>query len=546
MNRADNSALIGSIIKQDLLMNPSLRPEFPYRIPRESDYDFQDLFVLDLANNHQGDVAHGRRVIQECGAVVKAHGVRGMFKFQFRDLDTLVHLSHQKKSDNKHIPRFLGTRLSRSDFQTLFNEVRAQKLLAACTPFDENSVTLIKEMGFDVLKIASCSATDWPLLERAAESGLPVIFSTGGLTWEDIDNVCSFFEHRHVCYAIMHCVSIYPTPDEHFQLNQIDLLKRRYPGVTIGFSTHEKPEEILMGQLATAKGAAMFERHVGVATDKIVLNAYSATPAQLEQWFAAIKRAKIICGVKERGPAQAVELESLQSLKRGVYARRDLPAGEELKPEDVYFAMPMLDGQLSSGEFQAGTKARTALSPDAPLLLNQMEAPRQPVEQIFYRSIHEAKGLLNEARIALGSSFSVEFSHHYGLERFREVGAIIIDCVNRSYCKKLVIQVPGQRHPAHYHKRKEETFQVLHGILDMEVDGQPYRLYPGQTILIQQGVWHRFTTPTGVIFEEISTTHIRGDSYYEDKIINSTPLEQRKTKVENWGRYQLGPSVGSR
>jgi N-acetylneuraminate synthase len=161
------------------------------------------------------------------------------------------------------------------------------------------------------------------------------------------------------------------------------------------------------------------------------------------------------------------------------------------------------------------------------------------VEHIFYRAIHRAKAMLNEARIALAAPFSVEFSHHFGPENFEKTGAIIIDCVNRSYCKKLVIQFPEQRHPAHYHKSKEETFQVLYGILDIEVDGQPHRLYPGQSILIQQGVWHRFSTPCGVIFEEISTTHIPGDSYYEHKAINETPLEKRKTKVEHWGRYQI-------
>jgi N-acetylneuraminate synthase len=518
-------------------------PEFPYRAPRESEFDFQDIYVLDLANNHQGSVEHGLRVVRECAAAARKHGVRAMFKFQFRQLDTFVHPSHQKNSGNKHIPRFLGTRLERKDFQKLLEEVRTRGLLAACTPFDEESVDIIAEMGFDVLKIASCSATDWPLLEKAAESGLPVLFSTGGLEWADIDNICSFFDHRRVCYAIMHCVSIYPTPDADFQLNQIDLLKRRYPGVAIGFSTHERPEEILIGQLAAAKGAQLFERHVGVATDKITLNAYSSTPAQLEAWFGAINRAKVICGSGEREPAVAVELESLQSLKRGVYARRDIAAEETLTRGDVYFAMPFIEGQLSSGKFDQGGKTLVALAKDAPLVLAQMELPKPPLGQIFYRSIHEAKGLLNEARIALGSGFSVEFSHHYGLERFREVGAIIIDCVNRSYCKKLVIQFPGQRHPAHYHKAKEETFQVLYGILDMEVDGQPCRLYPGQTVLIQQGVWHRFTTPTGVIFEEISTTHIKGDSYYEDKTINNTALEDRKTKVENWGRYQLGKSA---
>lgn len=525
---------------QDIPDQPFEAPEFPYRVPSEAEFDFDQLFVLDLANNHQGDLEHGLRIIRECAAAARAAGVRAALKFQFRDLDTFVHPAHKQDSANKHIPRFLATRLSPAQYRKLREEVRAQGLLAVCTPFDEASVDLIVELDFDVLKIASCSANDWPLLQKAAASGLPVIFSTGGLTVDQIDNVCSYFEHRRVHFAIMHCVSIYPTPDEHMQLNQIDLLRNRYPGIHIGWSTHEPPEETVMVQMAVAKGASMFERHVGIATDKITLNKYSATPAQLEKWFAAYRRALTLCGAtKKRPPATEVEMESIRSLQRGVYARAEMPAGTKLAAEDVYFAMPCEEGQLGSGEFSAGIEARAAIATDGPVQKSCLDLPAVPLEQVFYRSIHEAKALLNEARIALGSNFSVEFSHHFGPERFREVGAIIIDCVNREYCKKLVIQFRGQRHPAHFHKQKEETFQVLHGILDMEVDGQPYRLYPGQTILIQQGVWHRFSTPTGVIFEEISSTHIKGDSYYEHKSINDTPLHVRKTQVEHWGRYQI-------
>ncbi len=514
-------------------------PEFPYRVPSEAEFDFRDLFVLDLANNHQGDVGHGMRIIRECGDAVRAARVRAMFKFQFRELDSFIHPAHRGKTDNKHIPRFLETRLSDDQFRAMLGEVRKQGMLAACTPFDEASVEKIVAMGFDALKIASCSAADWPLLERAAESGMPVIFSTAGLALSDIDNLCSFFEHRRVNFAIMHCAAIYPTPDEHFQLNQIDVLRARFPAVEIGFSSHEPPGDPVFVQMAVAKGATMFERHVGVATDKISLNKYSATPDQLRDWFAAHRRARRICGERRRPPAPEEEIASLRSLMRGVYAREEIPAGAEISRGSVFFAMPLVDGQLASGQFRPGMRARVVIGPEAPVRAEAVELPKASVEQVFFRSIHEAKAMLNEARIPLGTNFRVEFSHHFGPERFRETGAIIIDCVNRQYCKKLVIQFPGQKHPAHYHKSKEETFQVLYGILDMEVDGHPNRLYPGQTILIQQGVWHRFSTPCGVIFEEISSTHVPGDSYYEHKSINSTPLEVRKTRVEHWGRYQI-------
>jgi len=505
----------------------------------KGDFDFRNLFVLDMANNHQGQLEHGLRIIREIAAVTRARGVRAALKFQFRDLDTFIHPGHRSGSSNKHIPRFLSTRLTGSEFASLTEEVRRQGLITMSTPFDERSVELIRQLGIEVVKVASCSATDWPLIEKIAECNKPVIFSTGGLTLKEIDDLVSFFDHRRVRFGIMHCVSIYPTPDDRMQLHQIEMLRKRYPHTTIGFSTHERPEETMPVVVAVAKGARMLERHVGVETDSIKLNTYSSTPTQLGVWIDAAQRALDLEGETTRPPASEEELGSLVSLRRGVYARRPIKAGSTLSVDDVYFAMPCGDGQVSSGQFKAGIVSHEALAPNQPLCVASLEVPDNSEQQVLFTAIHSVKAMLNEARVVLNTDFEAEFSHHYGLSRFKEWGATIISCVNRSYCKKLVIQTPGQRHPSHYHKRKEETFQILHGVLEVEIDGRRRTLHPGDTLLVQQGVWHQFWTEGGVIFEEISTTHYNDDSFYEDKEINRLDRSERKTVVNHWGRYQI-------
>jgi sialic acid synthase SpsE/mannose-6-phosphate isomerase-like protein (cupin superfamily) len=503
------------------------------------DFDFRGLYVLDMANNHQGQLEHGLRIIREVAEVTGAAGVRAALKFQFRELDSFIHPSHRSGSANKHIPRFLSTRLSNDQFARLTEEVRRQGLITMSTPFDEPSVALIETLDIDVVKVASASATDWPLIERIAVCNRPVIFSTGGLTLKEIDDLVSFFEHRRVHFAIMHCVSIYPTPDERMQLQQLEVLRGRYPTHVIGFSTHERPEDTVPVGVAVACGALMLERHVGIETDSIKLNAYSSTPAQLAGWIGAAKRARALVGEEVRPPAAREEMESLLSLRRGVYVRRPVKAGALLTAEDVYFAMPCGDGQLSAGQFKEGIVTVNALEPDQALCFEALEIPHNPEQQVLFTTIHTVKAMLNEARIVLNTEFEAEFSHHYGLARFSQWGATIISCVNRTYCKKLVIQTPGQRHPSHYHKRKEETFQVLHGILEVNIEGRRRTLSPGDTLLVQQGVWHEFWSDTGVIFEEISTTHYSDDSFYEDKEINQKTRAERKTAVNNWGRYQI-------
>jgi sialic acid synthase SpsE/quercetin dioxygenase-like cupin family protein len=501
-------------------------------------FDFCDLFVFDLANNHQGSVEHALGIIHEIGKVVRKHGVRGVFKFQFRQLDTFIHPSHQKQSDNKHIPRFLSTRLDPLQFQTLLDAVRAEGMLAMCTPFDEESVDIITDMGFDILKVASCSAKDWPLLEKIADANLPVVFSTGGLQLGNIDDLASFFGHRGAEFAIMHCVSIYPIPADKFNLSEIDVLRHRYPNKVIGWSTHENPDDTVPVQMAVAKGAEMFERHVGVNTKDIKLNAYSSTPKQAERWISAYKQAVELCGSTER-QVSSVEQESLDSLRRGVYARKLIKKGHVILREQVYFAMPYLEGQLDSGNWKTGIVAQADVKKDSAVLLGQVRIPNDSGYQVIKEAVHDVKALLNEACIALNTEFEVEYSHHHGISRFREYGAVIINCINREYCKKIIVQLPGQKHPQHFHKLKEETFQVLHGDLTVSVDGRIRSLVAGEILLVMPGVWHSFQTVGGCVFEEVSTTHFNNDSVYKDAKINKLQRHERKTIVDHWGRFQL-------
>lgn len=495
---------------------------------------FRDLFIFEMANNHQGDVGHGLTIIREMGKIARKYGIKAAVKFQYRDLDTFIHPDFRERNDVKHIPRFLSTRLSKNEYLTMLQAVRDEGMITVVTPFDEASVETILDHGVQIIKVASCSATDWPLLDHIAETGKPVIVSTGGLSVYDIDKVVSYLSHRNVIFALMHCVSIYPTPNNRLQLDFIDKMIRRYRGIPVGYSGHEAPDNLDPVKVAISKGAALLERHVGVSTQTVTLNKYSMSPEQTDAWVASALAAKEICG--NNGYQKMItqdEVDALVSLQRGVFAAHSIKKGEQIKREDVFFAMPCADGQLSSGEFgryRATWIASKDYSAKEPIL------ERQEIDLVsqIRAIIHDAKGMLYEAGISLGSEFEIELSHHRGLEHFRQVGALIITVVNREYCKKLVIMLPNQQHPNHYHKRKEETFQLLWGDLSITLDGQTIDMCPGDTVLIERGTWHSFRSREGAVFEEISTKHIRGDSYYEDQEnVNQDPM-LRKTVLEDW------------
>ena len=502
-------------------------------------FDFRNLFVLDVANNHQGSVEHGLAIIDGCAKVVAKHGVRAGMKFQFRDLPEFVHKDERAHPTNKHVPRFLSTMLSWDSFAELLAATKRNGLLSICTPFDEASVDRIVAMGFDVVKVASCSARDWPLLDKVASSGLPIIASTGGLLQTEVDDLVSFLSHRGCEFALMHCVSIYPTPAEDCNLGNIAEFRARYPKRIIGWSTHEVPSETAPVMIAAALGAEMFERHVGVATDTIKLNAYSSTPEQVDNWIQAWKAARVLIGDRKRGAPNPIERTSIDELKRGVFAKTAIEPGEIIRADQIYFAFPYRPGQLSSGEWREGIVSNAAIAPDAPLQLATLTVPGDPDIKVIKNAVHEVKALLAYAHVPLSHEFTTEYSHHYGVSNFRKVGAVLISVINRDYAKKILVQLPGQLHPWHFHKLKEETFIVLWGELTIELDQRRKVLQPGDTLTVLPGVWHRFWTDTGCVFEEISTTAFPNDSTYRDPEINKLTSAQRKTVVDHWGRFQL-------
>ena len=497
------------------------------------DFDFKNLFIFDLANNHQGDMAHAEDIIRSIGEIVKEEGIRGGIKFQFRDLDTFIHPDHKESTTNKHIPRFLGTRLYPDDYRRLCEIVKECGMHTICTPFDEASVDLIEELDIEIIKIASCSASDRPLLSRIAASRKPIIASTAGLKTNEIDFLVNLFEAKNLPLAIMHCVAIYPTQNDQLRLNSIDILKNRYPNHLVGWSTHEDQNDILPVQIAYAKGARLYERHVGKASDKYSLNAYSSNPEQLSKWIKGYKRAVEACGPQQRPPAFIEEIASLNSLKRGVFAARDLKMGEVLERDAVFFAMPLQEGQLQADHFSIGQEVDQDYQQNAPLSVKLFD-PSGSDHQTIIEILTQVRGLLNSAHIVVGEDSKVELSHHYGLERFREFGCLIIDCINREYCKKLIVVLPRQKHPYHYHKRKEETFQLLYGDLEVEIEGERISPKVGQTTLVEKEKWHKFSTLHGAIFEEVSTTHYNDDSFYEDERIALISRERRKTQLSDW------------
>jgi sialic acid synthase SpsE/mannose-6-phosphate isomerase-like protein (cupin superfamily) len=493
------------------------------------------LFIFEMANNHMGDIEHGIRIVRALREITAGFDFKFSIKLQHRD-DSFFHPDFVQRKDLKYIKRFTETKLMKADFKRLKDEIQDNGFISMCTPWDEPSVDLMEELDFDIIKVASCSFTDWPLLERIVKTNRPIIASTAAAPLEDIDSVVSFLTHRNKQFCIMHCVGEYPCQREHLELGQIDYFRDRYPRVQIGFSTHEDPENYDSIRIAVAKGAGVFEKHVGVPTEKYALNAYSASPDQVRKWLEAASDAFSICGVVgRRKEIYAKELADIQPLWRGVFAARDLKKGQKIIAEDIFSAMPNTHGQLVSRQLSKYSEyyAKQDFKKNEPLMLEKLQVKelRAQVKQIVDR----LKIILKESRVILPPYVDIEISHHYGLDRFDVWGGVLVNIINRAYSKMLLVMFPGQSYPRHHHIQKDESYHLLYGDLEMEIEGQESELKSGDLISINHGVMHSFKTRGGAVIEEIATTYFRGDSVYADDTINQHP--DRKILLTFWPEW---------
>ena len=121
----------------------------------------------------------------------------------------------------KYVKRFKETRLSKEDFAELVQYASDKGLQTCCTPFDNASIPWLEDLDISIIKVASCSIDDWPLLEQICKISKKIIISTAGAKISTLRKVYDLFKHKDRDFAFMHCVADYPTPHDKSDLERI-------------------------------------------------------------------------------------------------------------------------------------------------------------------------------------------------------------------------------------------------------------------------------------------------------------------------------------
>jgi len=358
---------------------------------------FENLFVLEVANNHWGSLNRGLKIIRDHARVVRFNNVKAAIKLQFRDVDTFIHPLFKGDEQKRYIKKTEDTKMSKADFTLMVEEIRRLSCIPMATPFDEASVDLCVEYEMPIIKIASSDINDWPLIEKIASTRKPTIVSSGGASEKDLDDIVSFYEKRDIPLAINHCVSLYPSEDGELDLDQLDYLRTRYPNHIIGLSTHEYHDWSSSMLISYGKGARTWERHVDIDHEGVPVSPYCSLPKQCDEWYKAHHKAVEMCGGRSncRRIISKKETEYLNALVRGVYAKRNIEPGyvfsKESFAKDFYMAIPLQKGQLSCREVMNGEVLVQGIQTDQPLTISHIDGPYAENEDL--KKLIENRGL---------------------------------------------------------------------------------------------------------------------------------------------------------
>ena len=317
---------------------------------RSIDDNSPPFVVAELSGNHGGSLG---RALETVDAV--ADSGADALKLQTYTADTMtldVDSPHFRITDGgslwagRHLYNLYDEAHTPWEWhEQIFARAAERGLIAFSSPFDSSAVDFLAALGSPCLKIASFEITDLPLIRCAAETGLPLILSTGMATRPEIERAVAAAEHAG-CeqLALLWCTSAYPAPPEASSLRGIPDL-RDWSGRQVGLSDHTMGTAVAVA--AVALGASIIEKHVTLDHEVDTVDGkFSLVPEELAQLVRDSKSAWSALGSVFYGPSPS-ETDSLR-FRRGLYFMRDLESGETLDETAVRSLRPAAELEPSS------------------------------------------------------------------------------------------------------------------------------------------------------------------------------------------------------
>lgn len=265
------------------------------------------------------------------------------------------------------------SRIDRDGYVELFKYAAELGILLLSTPFDPDSADMLEGLGMASYKIASADITNWPLLQKVASFGKPMVLSTGASTVDEIRKTVTMLLERKAELALLHCSLSYPTPIKNANLARIGLLQREFPELHIGYSDHTEPQNSMLAcPIAVSMGARIIEKHFTLNKLEDDDDHYHAVDA--------LGLARLVRDCKDAylmtQPAQELtekEAPARNFARRSIVAARALEKGQRISDGDIDFKRPGTGLSPTEATNVLGRKLKRALALDELLKLEDLE-----------------------------------------------------------------------------------------------------------------------------------------------------------------------------
>jgi N-acetylneuraminate synthase len=241
------------------------------------------------------------------------------------------------------------------------------------SPFSMAAVELLNRVGVSAWKVASGEVNNHPLLDTLAQTGLPVMLSTGMSPLEEIDAAVERVRSHDVPVAVMQCTSMYPTPPENVGINLIPEFRERY-GCSVGLSDHSAT--IYPGLAAATLGAELLEVHITLSREMfgpdVVASITTDELSQLVDGVRFIEKMRACPGDKAALPGSVTSLREI--FMKSVVAARDLEKGTIITSDDLTSKKPGTGIPAKDLPTLVGRKLRRAVERDDLLHSDDLEA----------------------------------------------------------------------------------------------------------------------------------------------------------------------------
>jgi sialic acid synthase SpsE len=318
--------------------------------------------IAEAGANHNRDFDQAKALID---VAVKAGA--DAVKFQTYSSETLYSANTPDFAGYKNINKLIkDIELPRNWQQDLKSYCDDSGIEFVCTPFDEQAVEELYNIGVKRYKIAGFEATDPRFVKCVASTSLPLIITSGiGSNVNMVRQIVGWVRDVNPMadITILHGNNAYPTPFEDAGLNQIDRLRERVPGIRVGLSDHTPG--ILVPPMAVAKGATAIEKHYTLSQ---LLpgpdHPFAIEPDELEAMVNNIRTAEMVCQEKEGNLSPSEE--NFTMAMRSVVTKTTIPAGTLITADNITTKRPLLEDSVPALEYYLtlGTYATTDMAAD--------------------------------------------------------------------------------------------------------------------------------------------------------------------------------------